>query len=241
MDIGALDKFDEILGGKYQCVYLTEDSNVQMSEILLKHNGIEDTLVFPFKGCGNIAMVMMLAEFIHQVTPNCYIVIHRDRDLLLDKEVEEVCKKIQGDKIIPFITEQSDIEAYFVTAKHISRVLGIEKTQAEEWIDELIKENETEIIIDYSNKRNEAHKSNIYTRRKSPEKWTDAKKTLDDAKKKNGGKIPPELVKGKFLKKKINGAMKKKWGYERQIISDSDAIDSPRLKEIAELLRENKL
>ena len=86
MDIGALDKFDEILGGKYQCVYLTEDSNVQMSEILLKHNGIEDTLVFPFKGCGNIAMVMMLAEFIHQVTPNCYIVIHRDRDLLLDKE-----------------------------------------------------------------------------------------------------------------------------------------------------------
>ena len=97
------------------------------------------------------------------------------------------------------------------------------------------------IIIDYSNKRNEAHKSNIYTRRKSPEKWTDAKKTLDDAKKKNGGKIPPELVKGKFLKKKINGAMKKKWGYERQIISDSDAIDSPRLKEIAELLRENKL
>lgn len=241
MDIGALDKFDEILGGKYQCVYLTEDSNVQMSEILLKHNGIEDTLVFPFKRCGNIAMVMMLAEFIHQVTPNCYIVIHRDRDLLLDKEVEEVCKKIQGDKIIPFITEQSDIEAYFVTAKHISRVLGIEKTQAEEWIDELIKENETEIIIDYSNKRNEAHKSNIYTRRKSPEKWTDAKKTLDDAKKKNGGKIPPELVKGKFLKKKINGAMKKKWGYERQIISDSDAIDSPRLKEIAELLRENKL
>ena len=74
-------------------------------------------------------MVMMLAEFIHQVTPNCYIVIHRDRDLLLDKEVEEVCKKIQGDKIIPFITEQSDIEAYFVTAKHISRVLGIEKTR----------------------------------------------------------------------------------------------------------------
>ncbi|MFQ6781277.1 MAG: hypothetical protein ACLRT0_14710 [Coprococcus sp.] len=38
------------------------------------------------------------------------------------------------------------------------------------------------------------------------------------------------------MKKKINGAMKKKWGYERQIISDSDAIDSPRLKEIAELL-----
>ena len=102
MDIGALDKFDEILGGKYQCVYLTEDSNVQMSEILLKHNGIEDTLVFPFKGCGNIAMVMMLAEFIHQVTPNCYIVIHRDRDLLLDKEVEEVCKKIQGDKIVRY-------------------------------------------------------------------------------------------------------------------------------------------
>ena len=61
--------------------------------------------------------------------------IHIYRDLLLDKEVEEVCKKIQGDKIIPFITEQSDIEAYCVTAKHISRVLGIEKTQAEEWID----------------------------------------------------------------------------------------------------------
>ena len=31
--------------------------------------------------------------------------------------------------------------------------------------------------------------------------------------------------------------MKKKWGYERQIISDSDAIDSPRLKKLTELVK----
>ena len=71
--------------------------------------------------------------------------IHRDRDLLLDKEVDEICEKIKGDKIIPFVTEQSDIEAYFVTAKHISQILGIEETEAKQWIDELIKENESDI------------------------------------------------------------------------------------------------
>ena len=238
MDIGALDKFDEILGGKYKCVYLTEDSDVHMSEILLKHNGLEDALVFPFKGCGNIDTVMMLAEFIHQATPDCYIVIHRDRDLLLDKEVDEICEKIKGDKIIPFVTEQSDIEAYFVTAKHISQILGIEETEAKQWIDELIKENESDIIIDYSNKRNEAHsKSKIYSRKSSPERWVDAKKTLAKAREGYNGNIPPELVKGKFLKKKINGEMKKKWGFNKNIIVDSDAIDSPKLRQIAEMIK----
>ena len=157
----------------------------------------------------------MLAEFIHQATPDCYIVIHRDRDLLLDKEVDEICEKIKGDKIIPFVTEQ-----------------------AKQWIDELIKENESDIIIDYSNKRNEAHsKSKIYSRKSSPERWVDAKKTLAKAREGYNGNIPPELVKGKFLKKKINGAMKEKWGFNKNIIVDSDAIDSPKLRQIAEMIK----
>ena len=167
-----------------------------------------------------------------------YHYTHRDRDLLLDKEVDEICENIKGDKIIPFVTEQSDIEAYFVTAKHISQILEIEETEAKQWIDELIKENESEIIIDYSNKRNEAHKkSKIYTRKNSPERWIDAKKTLAKAREGYDGKIPPELVKGKFLKRKINGSMRKKWGTNKNIIVDSDAIDSPKLREIAELVK----
>ena len=51
------------------------------------------------------------------------------------------------------------------------------------------------------------------------------------------GNIPPELVKGKFLKKKINGAMKEKWGFNKNIIVDSDAIDSPKLRQIAEMIK----
>lgn len=44
-------------------------------------------------------------------------------------------------------------------------------------------------------------------------------------------------MKGKFLKKKINGAMKKKWGFNKNIIVDSDAIDSPKLRQIAEMIK----
>ena len=239
MDIGALDKFDEVLGGKYKCVFLTEDSDAYMSEILLKHNGFEDAFVFPFKGCGNIDTALMLADFIHQASPDCKIIIHRDRDFLLDKEVEELCDKIKGESVIPFVTEQSDIEAYFVTEKHISSVLGITEVQAKEWIEELIEENQTDIIIDYSNKRNEARKFKIYKRKEAPERWIDAKKLLHQACENNEGKIPPECVKGKFLKKKINGSMVKKWGSAKNIFVDSNEIDSARLKEIAAIVYKN--
>lgn len=232
MDIGALDRFDEVLGGKYKCVFLTEDSDAHMSEILLKHNGFQDVFVFPFKGCGNIDTALMLADFIHQASPDCKIIIHRDRDFLLDLEIEELCAKIQGENVIPYVTEQSDIEAYFVSKKHISSVLEITDIQAEEWIGELIEENKTDIIIDYSNKRNEAHKMKLY-KGKTPAKWVDAKKLLHQACENNGGKIPPEYVKGKFLKKKINGSMMKKWGMNKNIFIDSEGIDSPALKAIA--------
>lgn len=233
LDIGALDKFDEVIGGKYKCVFLTEDSDDSMCNLILKHNGLTDTLVFPFKGCGNIDTALMLANFIHQVSSECIVVIHRDRDFLLDKEIEEICEKIKSEKVIPFITENSDIEAYFTTPQHLSKVLGITEEEAREWLKELVEENVTDITIDYSNKRNEAKKLKIYNRTANKEKWVDAKNLLKQACTSNGGVIPPEYVKGKFLKKKINGSMQKKWGFSKNIFVDSEFLDSNDLKKIA--------
>ena len=52
-----------------------------------------------------------------------------------------------------------------------------------------------------------------------------------------GGKILPEFVKGKFLKKKINGVMKNKWEFNKKTIVDSAALDLPKLKEVSNKIK----
>lgn len=238
LDIGALDKFDECVGGKYKCVFLTEDSDTSMCNIILECNGFKDTLVFPFKGCGNIETVLMLADFIHAVNPDCQIVVHRDRDFLLDKEVDDICKNISSNKIIPFVTEQSDMEAYFLNPKHLSQVLELTEEEIKMWIEELIQNNMEEIIIDYSNKRNEAKKNRIYKKKVNPEKWVDAKTLLKVARANNAGKIPVDVVKGKYLKKKLNESMYKRYGFEKSIFVASGYLESEALKAISSKIHE---
>lgn len=227
LDIGALDTFDQCIAGKYKNIFLTEDSDINMCKLLLEINGIEDSLVFPFKGCGNIETALLLANFIHQQVPDCKIILHRDRDFMLQCEVDYMTKKICDSNVIPFITDGSDIEAYFISPEHLTNILTEEKAIINDWITELICENQTKIIIDYTHKRDEFKRLPIYTRTDSPEKWTSTSSLIND-------KIPltADKVKGKFLKKKILGSMHSKFGYTKDIFKESNALQIPSLKDI---------
>lgn len=229
LDIGALDIFDQCLGGQYKCIFLTEDSDIKMCKLFLDHNGFKNTLVFPFKGCGNTETAILLANFIHNYNPNCLIVIHRDRDFMQTNEVSSISAKLTLQKIIPFITDGSDIEAYFTNAKHLAYLLNEDEEKITLWIENLIKENQISIITDFINKRHEFKNMSIYKRNDSTEVWQSGKDLIGEA-----DKISIDKVKGKFLKKKILGDMHKHFGKNINIFQDSPFLDIPSLKAIAQ-------
>lgn len=235
LDIGALDKFDECIGGRYSTILLTEDSDTRMCELLLNHSGFTNTLIFPFKGCGNIETAILLANFIHQQAPDCKIIIHRDRDFMLENEVTHIKNKLEENNIIPFITDLSDIEAYFVTPNHLSTLLSQSVETISDWIHTLIENNKVKITMDFTNKRSELKRLPIYTRKSKPELWPSTETLLND-----NLLITADKVKGKFLKKKILGDMYSKFNTNIDIIQDSVFLDAPSLKEISDKLKNQK-
>ena len=225
MDIGALDQFDQVLAGKYKYIFLTEDSDTDMCQLLLEHNGIRDVLVFSYHGCASLETAILLSDLIHNAAPKCPIILHRDRDFMTDEEVEYYKKRIKRNSgVTPFFTKGSDIESYFVSAEHLSNVYCISQEQAREWIKDIIEQNYSDIVIDYSNKRNEQKKNPIYEKKDGP-KWINAKEMLNKL-----DRYSPEIVKGKYLKKKINGSAYERFGKTQDLIVDSDALDIQELK-----------
>ena len=228
MDLGALDQFDQVLAGKYKYIFLTEDSDTDMCRLLLEHNGIRDVLVFPYHGCASLDSAILLSDLIHNAAPNCSIILHRDRDFMTDVEVEYYIKRIKKNAaVIPFFTKGSDIESYFVSVEHLSNVFSISKEQASEWIKDIIEQNYSDILIDFSNKRNEQKKNPIYEKKDGP-KWICAKDMI-----KQMGQFSPKIVKGKYLKKKINGSAYERFGITKNLLIDSDALDIPEFQALS--------
>lgn len=228
MDIGALDSFDECLCGKYDYVFLTEDSDTKMCDIILKQSGFINYYIFSYKGCGKLETATLLADFIHNSAPNCKIIIHRDRDFMTENEVEYIENQINSDNVIPFITSGSDIESYFVTPQHLSVILNEDVSTIEEWIKELIDENTSRIYVDFIHKRDEMKHLPIYKNNKSspPDSADLIKKSENDV------YALLKIAKGKFLKKKINGNMSKKFQKTVDIIQPSEYIDILELRHL---------
>lgn len=227
MDIGALDSFDECLCGKYDYVFLTEDSDTKMCDILLKQNEFTNYYIFTYKGCGKLDTATLLADFIHNSAPNCKIIIHRDRDFMTNDEAEYIKSEIIKHGAIPFITNGSDIESYFVNPKHLAFVFNEDIVIIEKWIKDLIQEYYTQIVIDFTHKRDELKhiplyknndKSFPHTAQLIPNQDCDVYELM-------------KIVKGKFLKKKVNGSAFSKFNKKIDIVQQSEYIDIPDLKQ----------
>lgn len=226
MDLGALDSFDRCFGGQYKYIFLTEDSDVKMSQLLLKHNGFtdEDTFVFTYKSCSKIDSAIMIADFIQTASPDCKIIIHRDRDFMTPQEAAYYTGRVKGRNQFVFLTDGSDIESYFTSVQHVAEVLDKSEDEISAWINDVIRDNQTEITVEFTHKRDECRKNPIYdNNQQSPPHTNDLLRAG----------ITSEHVKGKYLKKKLQGCMQEKWGFQKNLtMVDSAALDVEYLKQI---------
>ncbi len=154
MEIGALDKGDQLRNGEVPCILLTEDTDINYINILAESSGFvpDEYQVWSYNGCSNISIAQALNSFIAVHAPGTAVVVHRDRDYMTDDEVDIYKEKLEKVGIKVFITSGNDAESHFLNEKHISELYpAISSNRVTELIDECLKDNRDKILQKYIN------------------------------------------------------------------------------------------
>jgi len=225
MDIGALDSFEKIREGTITWVVLTEDASLELIDTLLRSSGFQDGefLVYSYKTSTNIQSALALSEFISEIAPGSRIIIHRDRDFMTDQEVEWITDQIVDASGIPFITEESDVDAYFTRVEHLATLLDEDPEAIQQWQEEIATQYHNEIVHKFTRKRDEAK----YLYRKKETEPPDTLALLgDDAPLPRGSRL------GKFILGRLRANMHERFGKTVDVRQVSEHIASDRLREI---------
>jgi hypothetical protein len=75
---------------------------------------------------------------------------------MTNKEAGWIEKQIKSSGAIPFLTEGSDIEYYFIESHHLGELLNVEAGEIDDWKNEVAQGNHNELVHKYTRKRDEA-------------------------------------------------------------------------------------
>lgn len=160
MEIGALDKGDQLRNGEVPCVLLTEDEDTRYINVIADSSGFrsEEYEIWSYNGCSNIRIAQALNSFINKYAPGTSVVVHRDRDYLSDEDLAKYKQELQNVGIKVFIAQGNDTESYFVNGYHISELYPqISTEKANQLIDESLADRKDAVIKKYIN--------TVYTRK----------------------------------------------------------------------------
>ena len=226
LDLGALDSFDKLRAGKIKLLVLTEDRDRQYIKYLLLQNGflMNETLIYSYKTSSNLEGAVLFVDFLKEMAPECKVVIHRDRDFMTQTEVERVCQSITKADAIPFITQGSDIESYFVTGEHLKIVCSLPAQDITDWLNSIAYENHNDLQHQFTRKRDEI-KNKMY--RNNRDDCPNTRELIGD-------QIPlvEEKRKGKFMLRKIRETMRKRLGQTVNLQSPTQALICATLQQI---------
>lgn len=131
LELGALDSFEQLETGALKFAILTEDSkfeHVKMMQCVLKASGYKESeyAIFTYDTISKIDSAKMFACFLTNFSRNTRVIVHRDRDGLLPRELREAKCDYDGiDRVYLFITLRNDMEMYFCDPSHIRAVCAI--------------------------------------------------------------------------------------------------------------------
>jgi hypothetical protein len=162
LDLGALDSLDYFADGQLKYLVATEDEDTSMLESLLWSSGFskDDTEVVSYSGCSKIDAAVAWGSFIKSKATNLVTIIHRDRDYCDASEAARFCNELQQHGLLPFLTDQNDLECYFLNADHlVDANPGLDKDKATTFISQAIENAKEASIKAIVNLRtHEAHK-----------------------------------------------------------------------------------
>ena len=173
LEIGALDRGDLLKNGFVRYVFLTEDSTDEnMTKTILKSAGadINEVDIWSYAGCSKVDAAIALANFIKDNAPGTKVIIHRDRDYLTEDEVLDYKSKVLKEGVdYCFVTENTDIESYYLRAEYLHDVYGdkLSLKDAESIVTEATELTKEKSIEKFINARSDIENRNRY---KEPQK-----------------------------------------------------------------------
>ena len=161
LELGALDVREKIAEHKYTAVFLTEDRITHLLAILLKNSGfdMDKTAILPYNGVTSAHLLKPLVRQIKDVS-KATIIVHRDRDYLAEAEVSAWRKEIVKIGAEPFVTNEIDVEGYFLSQKYVTLVASPHGLEFEDIKSRVVEGESDDIISSYVNGRIEFERKN---------------------------------------------------------------------------------
>ena len=150
-------------------IIVSEDSGTALLEKLVSQwPEIENFVTFyPGQGYRNLLKLNQAQELYEALGRKFQIVVHRDRDSLTDDEVATLMANYVSDGISLWLTDLSDIEAYFCLGEFLSQLLGVPEAEAEGHVNNVIHRHQIPIREQFERQRG-AHNEELYRAGGSP-------------------------------------------------------------------------
>ena len=234
LDLGAMDVCD-LTNPNIEWVVCTEDANVNresyLKNILVSSEfDLGKCKIIPYLGCGKVDSVLFLQEFLKSYMPNLKVIVHRDRDYLNDKEVEDFKNSFERKGIDVWVTPGTDVESLFLSPEHIAAIYD---DFSEQEINDLINEVYNDPIVERTScERLSRHLLELDNKASNNPRHSSNPMEIVEETKKLYSTDPQQYVYGKkalgILKYKLQIAKKK----NSLIVSPSTALYQEELHQI---------
>lgn len=192
---------------------VSEDRNTWLLKKLVgQWPELERQIAFvPGYGYSNLVTPQQAYELKEALGHKFEILVHRDRDALTDEEVHVLREMYEQKDVHLWMTDDSDLEAYFCCPKAIAQTAGLTEEEATKQVEGILSKHH-KVISDQFESQRKAHNEELYSQGGSPsnyEVWA----ALQDR--------PLRGAKGKFVFKQIKNAVgQQKFSEECVIQSD---------------------
>ena len=146
MGWGLLDK---------KLLLITEDRDVSLLTALLSQRPkLERYIaVWPVGGCSSLPRADAANELKNLLGDQVKILLHHDRDFLMDEEIELVSKRYDGDGIRVWCSKYCDLEAYWCSAEAVMALNSLSFERAEKIVSDAYADIDSEELIKTFNRK----------------------------------------------------------------------------------------
>lgn len=234
LEIGALDKGDQLRNGEIPCILLTEDANVEYINLIAESSGFmpEEYQVWSYNGCSNIQVAQALNSFIVEHAPGTSVVVHRDRDYMTEAEVESYKANLEAVGIKVFVSAGNDAESHFVNEVHINELYPqLTNQRVAELIDECLLEQRDSILEKYINTIHNRRLQDSYRGANKPNAGAIARECTQNFDGNRRG-----FMHGKIVERALRGKLQAQIGQNIDLCRVTRGIADPTLTEFAGLI-----
>ncbi|QQZ44484.1 ATP-binding protein [Pseudomonas sp. SK3(2021)] len=234
LEIGALDKGDQLRNGEIPCILLTEDTDVAYISLIAESSGFlpEEYQVWSYNGCSNIQIAQALNSFIIDHAPGTSVVVHRDRDYMTEQEVVEYKEGLEAVGIKVFVSVGNDAESHFVNEVHITELYPqLTRQQVSALIDECLIERRDAILEKYINTIHNRRLQDSYRGGGKPNAGAIARECTQNFDGNMRG-----FMHGKIVERSLRGKLQVQIGQNIDLCRVTRGIADPTLIEFAEAI-----